>query len=653
MSLLQETIAQIAPLQEEASANVETRLHELFPRSGELGVLRDLLLQYVGITGELHPTPPKRCTLICCADHGVAAMKVSAYPPETTVQMAANYLISRGGTANALSNFSGADLMVVDLGIAADTHDIPELLQRKIAYGTQNCAYGPAMTREQAIQSIETGIELASDCIEKGYRCFLPGEMGIANTTSSAAICAVLCGLDPEEVTGRGTNISNERLKAKVSVVKQALETNRPNPEDGLDVLAKVGGFELGCIAGIILGAAAHRALVILDGFNTGAAALIAHALAPSCLPYLAGSHLSAEKGHRAILEKLGIPPYLDLRFRLGEATGSSIAINFLDAAIGLYRELENTQQDSPISEFAEDIMPDEIPDVTDKTFNFYLNTMPHLNKAAMEECQHRIDNLAKPLCSLGRLEQIAVQLAGIANDDRPDTDLACSLLCFVPADPEAEEENQSAHLSKEHLHTMHALSLHADADITLGYIRGEHPPTAAFDFGRTLAEDISFSTPILGLSVLTPKEAPSIGKELQETLLSETGGLRFPPDEFLLHVPKHLKGIAGALTGALIAAAHNSSLILLDDKATEIIGRYVEALCPDIRPYVLHVQPTLLQLGITLDGGIISCLGMKLVEASLHMLNDMKTFQESGVSIANDGPGAKRQEGQNNNFHF
>ena len=645
MSLLEETLAGIAPLDTSASSAVAARLKELLPRSEELGVLREMLLQYAGITGQVHPAPPKRCTIICCADHGVAAMKVSAYPPETTLQMTANYLISRGGTANALSNFSGADLLVADLGIAADTAEIPGLLQRKIAPGTQNCALGPAMTRAQAIQAVETGIALASDCVEKGYLCFLPGEMGIANTTSSAAICSVLCGLPPEKVTGHGTNISDERWKAKIGIVRQALDVNHPDPGDGLDVLAKVGGFELGCIAGILLGAAAHRALVILDGFNTGAAALIAHALAPGCRPYLMASHLAAEQGHRAILEKLELIPYLDFHFRLGEATGSSIAVNFLDAAIGFYRKLEDSAgQECPLSDTVEEVMPDEIPTVTDRTFDFYLNTMPQISKIAMEECQLRIDNLTKPLHSLGRLEQLALQMAGIADDERPDTDLARSLLCFAPASPEATEENQALHLSAGHLQLQHALALHGDADITLGYVRGEQPPTAAFDFGRTLAEDISFSVPILGLSVLTPKEAPSIGKELRQALLSETGELRYPPEEFLSHVPKHQKGIAGALLGALIAAAHNSSLIILDDEATEIIASYAERLCPEIRPYILHTQPTLLQLGITLDGGIIACLGMKLMDAALHMLNDMKTFQESGVSVANDGPGAIRQ---------
>ena len=646
MSLLDETIARIAPPDGEAASSVEHRLRELFPQGEKLGILRSMLLQYAGIMGEIHPEPPKRCTVICCADHGVAAMRVSAYPPETTLQMTANYLISRGGTANALSNFSGADLAVADLGIAADTGDIPGLLRHKIAFGTQNAALGPAMTRAQALQAVETGIELAGRYAEKGYRCFLPGEMGIANTTSSAAICSVLCGISPEDATGRGTNISDERLRKKVEIVRQVLDINRPDPEDGLDVLAKVGGFELGCIAGLILGAAAHRSLVLLDGFNTGAAALIAHALAPACRPYLMCSHLAAEKGHRAILRKLELHPYLDMHFRLGEATGSSIAVNFLDAAIGLYRELEQSGAESPISGFTEEIMPEEVPVVTDKTFDFYLNTMPHLSKPAMEACQNRLDHLAKPLYSLGRLEQIAVQMAGIADDERPDSDMARSLLCFAPAGGVSEEDHLADHLSAGHLQVIHALSLHAEADISIGYVRDEQPPTAAFDFGRTLAEDISFTTPILGLSVLTPDAAPPIGRELREALLSENGDLRFPPEEFLTHVPKHLKGLAGALTGALIAAAHNSSLIVLDDMGTEIIARYVERLCPDIRPYVLHVQPALLQMDITLDGGILSCLGMKVIDASLHVLNDMKTFRESGVSVANDGPGAERQGG-------
>ncbi|MBQ1511509.1 MAG: nicotinate-nucleotide--dimethylbenzimidazole phosphoribosyltransferase, partial [Selenomonadaceae bacterium] len=296
MSILEETIARIQPLDTAAMQAVGEKLDD----AKGLGHLRELLLRYAGITGESTPEPPKKCTIICCSDHGVAAMGVSAYPPETTVQMTANYLISRGAAANAAANFASSDLLVVDMGIAGDTGNIPCLVNCHIADGTANSALGPAMTREQAITSIESGIKIVSACAENGYRCFLPGEMGIANTTSSAAICAAICGISPEEATGRGTNISDERLAKKISVVGQILETNHPDPTDGLDVLAKVGGFELGCIAGIILGAAAHQSIAVLDGFNAGAAALIAATIAPLSREYVVASHLATERGHQA-----------------------------------------------------------------------------------------------------------------------------------------------------------------------------------------------------------------------------------------------------------------------------------------------------------------------------------------------------------------
>ncbi len=667
MSLWEETAAQIsAPDTKAASDAAERWARCISPEDDGLGRLKELFLQYAGITGNPRPEIPKKCTILCCADHGVAEMGVSAYPPETTVEMTANYLISRGSTANVFSEYVGSDLLVVDLGIAADTSDIPGLMQRKIAYGTQNCAKGPAMTRAQAIQSVETGIRIVSACAENGYRCFLPGEMGIANTTSSAAICSVLCGIPPEQVTGRGTNISEERLQQKLRVVEQALQVNRPDPADAWDVLSKVGGFELGCIAGIILGAAAHRTLVILDGFNTGAAALLAVKLAPACRDYLAGSQLADMQGHRIVLEKLGIRPCMDLQLRLGETAGSSVAAGLLDMAIRLCEELEASAE-IPFSEFSEELMEAEAPVVTDKTFDFYLNTMPSPNRQHMEKCRFRIDHLAKPADSLGRLEQIAIQLAGILNDDRPGTDISYSLLCFVPAwIPEKEEcpapENPeetgeeeggteiepgtyAGKLSETRLRMMRHFSVSVDADVTIGYLRESMPSTAAFDFGRVMAEDISFSTAVLGLAVMSPEHGASMGEELRGALLEEDGSLRWEPEEFLRHVPLHLRGMVSALMGGMLSAAHNSALVVLDDAATEIIARYMEKLCPEIRPYVLHTQPTLLQLDLTVDGGATACLGMKVVDAALHMLNFMKTFRESGVSIAKDGPGAKKQK--------
>ena len=638
MTLLEQTIANIAPPDTEAAEKIRAQLAAAMHNPSELGDLTTLLTDYAAITGSTTPEKPKKCTIVCCADHGVAAMKVSAYPPETTVQMTANYLISRGAVANALSNFAESELLVADLGIAAPTGHLPGLIQRKIALGTKNCAVGPAMTQEQALQAIHTGIELAASCCAKGCCCFLPGEMGIANTTASAAIVATICQLSPEQATGRGTNISDERLKVKIDVVRQTLQTNQPDPTNGLDVLTKVGGFELGCITGIILGAAAHHAFVVLDGFNTGAAALIAYTLCPRVHHYLMGSHLAAEPAHGAILQKLGLHPYMDMKFRLGEATGSSIAVNLLDASILAYKYLTQPA-DKQLEEkmlFSHETMPAHAHQLTDKTFNFYLHTFPELSKNAMEACQLRIDNLAKPIYSLGYLEQIAVELAGILDDERPGLGLKRALLCFAGPELTPAQRQLTAAFAK-----------HAGAEVTIGHLRQDRPPTEAFDFGRTTAEDITFTAPILAVA-FAETGLPSTDRNrvalLKEALCLPDGELRYPADDFLCHVPQPLKTEVSALMGAIIAAAHNSSLIVLDDEATEIIARYTELLCPSIKPFILHTQPALLQLGMAAAGGCIACLGIKIIDAALHMLNDMKTFAEARVAVAHDGPGAGRQ---------
>lgn len=633
MSLLEDTIAKIQPPSAEAVEHIRSKLDRTIGDETGLGGLKELLLKYAGITLSDHPEPPKKTTIICCADHGVAEMKVSAYPPSTTVQMTENYLISRGAVANALSNFAGSELLVADLGIAAPTDQLPGLIHKKIALGTKNCAAGPAMTREQAIQSIETGIELATECAEKGTCCFLPGEMGIANTTSSACVAAAFCGLTPEEATGRGTNISDERLKLKIEVVRKALEINKPNPDDGLDVLMKVGGFEIGCITGIILGAAAHHTFVVIDGFNTGAAALIAQSLAPLTPHYLMGSHLAAEPAHKAMLKKLGISPYMDMRFRLGEATGSSIAVNLLDAAVMAYKSLSDSD-DTP--EFYHETMPPKSLPITDKTFDFYLNTFPTLSKPAMEACRLRIDNLAKPIYSLGFLEEIAVELAGIVDDERPGLDTGRSLLCFATGE-----------LSEAQNKLTSSFARHACASVTIAHLRKDRPLTEAFDFGREIGEALSFSDPILGVALTESAPDDAVGTKaakLRKSLLNEDGSLRYEASEFLQKTPKELQTEVSALLGAIIAGAHNNALIVLDDESTEIIARYAEVLCPAVKPYILHTQPALLQLGMTITGGCTACLGIKIVDAALHMLNDMKTFAEARVSVANDGPGAGRQ---------
>ncbi len=633
MSLLNDTIAKIQPPNERAGKAVRSRLREKLGSDAPLGALGELLEKYVAITDNETPSIPKKCTIICCADHGVAEMNVSAYPASTTVQMTANYLISCGGTANALSNFSGAELLVADLGIASDTDWIPGLIRRKIAFGTKNCAKGPAMTREEAVRALETGIELAEKCAAEGCCCFLPGEMGIANTTSSACVAAAACGLTPEQATGRGTNISDERLKLKIEVVRQALEINKPDPTDGVDLLAKVGGFEIGCIAGIILGAAAHHGFVVLDGFNTGAAALIAQALCPLIPHYLMGSHLAAEPAHRAMLKKLGLHPYMDMKFRLGEATGSSIAVNLLDAAVLAAGYLE---KDPGEDFFEHETMPPKAVPLTDKTFNFYLDTFPKPARSAMEACRLRIDNLAKPIYCLGYLEEIAVELAGILDEERPELDLPRTLLVFTEGEMDDIQHRLTA-----------AFAAHAGAEVRAARLRPDRALTDAFDFGRETAEDITFSSSLLALALTESEKGHAFGtkaRQLREALLNEDGSMKYEPQDFLAHVPKALQQDAAALLGAMIAGAHNHALIVLDDESTEIIARYAEALCPALRPYVLHVQPALLTLEAKLPGGAVACLGLKLVDAALHMLNDMKTFAEAKVPVANDGPGAGRQ---------
>ena len=262
MTLLEKTIASIKV---PATLPASSAFSVLAVQDIRFGKLMTALLRYINITGERHPPLPQTSVVISCADHGVAAESVSAYPPETTLNMMCNYLIAHGGAANAAANYVNARLLIVDLGVNADTSAIPGLLHRSIARGTENMTKGPAMTRTQAVRAVETGIQIASDCAARGDHCILPGEMGISNTTSSAAISAAILGLPPEEVTGRGANISDERLQHKIDIVRRALAVNHPDPRDGIDVLAKVGGFELGCIAGIILGAAAHRMLVILE----------------------------------------------------------------------------------------------------------------------------------------------------------------------------------------------------------------------------------------------------------------------------------------------------------------------------------------------------------------------------------------------------
>lgn len=629
MSLFEETIARISVPDQAARSKAEQNLRSVMPDPSILGDLYPLVLKYIAATGNAEPDLPKKCVIICCADHGIAEEKVSAYPQETTLEMTKNYLVSKGAVANALANFAGAELLVVDLGIASLKEPLEGLINRRIAPGTKNFAKGPAMTREQAIASIEAGIELAVTCARNGVKCFLPGEMGIANTSTSAAINAVLCGQPSDEMTGRGTNISDEQLPRKIAAIKRGIEINHPDPADGLDVLAKVGGFEFGAIAGIILGAAAEGAVVALDGFNTGAAALIAQALCPTVTHYLIGSHLAAEPKHRLILEKLGLVPYMDLKFRLGEATGSSIAVNFLDAAIRTYNSLVRPGRSSTSGclFILPHMMPPDGDAVPSRILNNYLNDFPSLNKISADGCRNRLNSLAKPIYSLGYLEDIAVELAGITEEKMPPINLSKTLICFSDGTPVGV-----------HGQIMAAFAKHSDAKCLLSILRHDQTQTSAWAYGTSLAEEIAQTDSIIGISMHHP-DAPQL-----KELLTDKGELRYKPNTILEHVPESLKVYVSTITGTILAAAKQRLFIVLDNEPVEIIARYVEELIPAVRPFILHVQPRLITLGITSDAGAIACLGFKLIDASLHILHDMKTFAESNVSVAIDGAGKGKQ---------
>ena len=269
----------------------------------------------------------------------MVAEGISAYPQEVTPQMVYNFL--RGGAAiNVLARHAGAQIVILDAGVAADLKPHPLLRSVKIGKGTANMAVGPAMTRQQAVRCIEVGIDAAREQIAEGADLIACGDMGIGNTTPSSAITAVIAGADPAVTTGRGTGLDDAALGHKVEVVRRAIQVNRPDPSNGLDVLAKVGGFEIGVLAGAMLGTAASRRPVLIDGFISGAAALIAWTICPTARHYFIASHRSVEPGHRIALEAMELAPLLDMGMRLGEGTGAALAMHIVDAAARCLAEM-------------------------------------------------------------------------------------------------------------------------------------------------------------------------------------------------------------------------------------------------------------------------------------------------------------------------
>ena len=339
MDLLESTRKVIRPVDGKWHDVAQKHLDNLTKPPGSLGRLEEFARRLVAMTENRNPLLDKKAIFTFAGDHGVTEENVSAYPSEVTPQMVFNFI--RGGAGiNVLSRHAGAEIMVVDIGVNYEFGELEGLIGMKVVNGTKNFTKGPAMSREEAVKCLEIGIIIANGYAKKGYKIFGTGDMGIGNTTPSSAIAAVLTGTAVAQVTGKGTGITDESLKNKIRVIENAIALNRPDPNDAVDVLAKVGGAEIGGIAGLILGASANRIPVVVDGFISTAGALIAYCLEPKVKGYLFAAHNSVEIGHRAMLNKMGLEPILDLGLRLGEGTGAALAMVLIEAGLKIYKEM-------------------------------------------------------------------------------------------------------------------------------------------------------------------------------------------------------------------------------------------------------------------------------------------------------------------------
>lgn len=332
--MLADITARIGPLDVTAMTAARRRLDALTKPLGSLGRLEELAVQIAGISGRVPPIVHEKAIFVFAADHGVAAEGVSAYPSAVTAQMVANFL-DGGAAINVLARQAGAALVIVDAGIAAKLPSHPRLISAKLGLGTSNFACEPAMTREQALAALEVGRNTFQPCQLAGM-----GEMGIGNSTSAAAIVAAATGRPAAEVVGRGTGIDDATLARKTAVVEQALQLHKPDRGDGLSLLISIGGFEIGALAGAMLAAGAARVPIVLDGFISTAAALVAVRLCPAVKDYLIAGHRSAERGHAIALADLGLRPLLDLNLRLGEGTGAALAFHLIEAACRTMQEM-------------------------------------------------------------------------------------------------------------------------------------------------------------------------------------------------------------------------------------------------------------------------------------------------------------------------
>lgn len=339
MDRIAEVAKDISALDAELLRSAQEKLDHLTKPLGSLGRMEEVAKLIVGITGKMAPHLRNKVIFTLASDHGVTEEGVSAYPKEVTAQMVYNFL-SGGAAINVLAGHVGARVVVADIGVACDLKPDPRLRVRKIGYGTKNMARGPAMGRSEAINAVCAGMEIFAEEFKNGIDIAGTGEMGIGNTTAASAITACFTKVPLERITGRGTGLDDKGLNHKIAIIQQALSVNKPDPNDAIDVLSKVGGFEIAGLAGIILAAASRRVPVIIDGFISGAAALVAFHLEPKVKEYMIAAHKSVEIGHQVILEHIGLKPLFDLDLRLGEGTGAALGIGMADAAVKILTEM-------------------------------------------------------------------------------------------------------------------------------------------------------------------------------------------------------------------------------------------------------------------------------------------------------------------------
>jgi len=344
MSTLESTLARIKPVSAELLQLAQNKLDNKTKPLGSLGKLEEFARRIAAISGSLEPDTSKKVVFTFAGDHGVVEEGISLFPKEVTPQMVFNFLAGGAGV-NVLARHAGAEVRVVDVGVDYDFDNAPGMIHRKVARGTKNLAKGPAMSREEMLDALQVGIDLADQCKTEGIALVGTGEMGIGNTTPSSAIIAAISGKSVTDVTHRGTGINDAALVNKIRVIEQALALNKPDPSDPLDVLAKVGGLEIAAIAGLVLGCAANSIPVVIDGFISTAGALIASELHPHVRDYIFAAHKSVEIGHSFMLERIGADPILDLNFRLGEGTGAALAMSLIDAGVKILKEMATFEQ--------------------------------------------------------------------------------------------------------------------------------------------------------------------------------------------------------------------------------------------------------------------------------------------------------------------